>query len=90
MLMQMALFCPLFIYLFLAVLGLRCCLGVFSSCGEWGLLSGCSERASHCDGFSYCRAQALGMQSSVTAVPAPSSCSSRAVEHRLSSCGTWA
>ena len=25
-------------YLFLAVLGLRCCTWVFSSCGEWGLL----------------------------------------------------
>ena len=25
-------------YLFLAVLGLRCCPGTFSSCGEWGLL----------------------------------------------------
>ena len=27
-----------FIYLFLAVLGLRCCAWAFSSCGEWGLL----------------------------------------------------
>ena len=27
-----------FIYLFLAVLGLRCCVRAFSSCGEWGLL----------------------------------------------------
>ena len=27
-----------FIYLFLAALGLRCCTGVFSSCGEQGLL----------------------------------------------------
>ena len=26
------------IYLFLAVLGLRCCVRTFSSCGEWGLL----------------------------------------------------
>ena len=26
------------IYLFLAVLGLRCCVRAFSSCGEWGLL----------------------------------------------------
>ena len=24
-------------YLFLAVLGLRCCARAFSSCGEWGL-----------------------------------------------------
>ena len=28
----------IFIYLFLAVLGLRCCAQAFSSCGEWGLL----------------------------------------------------
>ena len=28
----------LFIYLFLAALGLRCCTRAFSSCGEWGLL----------------------------------------------------
>ena len=26
------------IYLFLAALGLRCCVRAFSSCGEWGLL----------------------------------------------------
>ena len=40
------LFCPLFflnkfiyfIYLFLAALGLRCCVRAFSSCGERGLL----------------------------------------------------
>ena len=28
----------IFIYLFLAALGLRCCARAFSSCGEWGLL----------------------------------------------------
>ena len=28
----------IFIYLFLAVLGLCCCARAFSSCGEWGLL----------------------------------------------------
>ena len=27
-----------FIYLFLAVLGIRCCAQASSSCGEWGLL----------------------------------------------------
>ena len=31
-------FLNLFVYLFLAVLGLRCCTWAFSSCGEWGLL----------------------------------------------------
>ena len=28
----------IFIYVFLAVLGLRCCMEAFSSCGEQGLL----------------------------------------------------
>ena len=28
----------IFIYLFLAALGLRCCARAFSSCGEWALL----------------------------------------------------
>ena len=28
----------LFIYLFMAALGLRCCARAFSSCGKWGLL----------------------------------------------------
>ena len=27
----------LFIYLFMAALGLHCCAWAFSSCGEWGL-----------------------------------------------------
>ena len=28
-------------YLFLATLGLHCCMQAFSSCGKWGLLSSC-------------------------------------------------
>ena len=32
------LFSNIFIYLFLAALGLCCCMWAFSSCGEWGLL----------------------------------------------------
>ena len=38
--MCMGLFIYLFIYLilFLAALGLRCCVRAFFSCGEWGLL----------------------------------------------------
>ena len=28
----------LFLFYFLAALGLRCCVQAFSSCGEWGLL----------------------------------------------------
>ena len=34
--------------------------GVFSSCGKQGLLSSSHEQASHCSGFSCCRARALG------------------------------
>ena len=34
--------------------------GLFSSCGEWGLLSSCSVRASHFSGFSCGKAWALG------------------------------
>ena len=41
----------MFIYLILAVLGLRRCTG-FSVGAASGLLSGCTGRASHCGGFS--------------------------------------
>ena len=43
----------LFTCLFLSVLGLHCCALTFSSCGQWGLLTSCSIRASHCSAFSY-------------------------------------
>ena len=52
------------IYLFLPVLGLRCCAQAFSSCGEQGLLF-VAVWASHCCGFSRCGAQALGAQASI-------------------------
>ena len=50
-------------------------------CGAW---------ASHCVGFSCCRAQALGAQASVVVAHRLSSCGSQALELRLSSCGAWA
>ena len=53
----------LFIYLFLVTLSLCCCAWTFSSCGKWGLLW--NTWASHCSGFSCCRAWALGTQTSV-------------------------
>ena len=46
------------IYLFMAVLGLRCCTRAFSSCSEQGLH--CGVHASHFSGFSCCGARALG------------------------------
>ena len=56
----------LFIFLiFLAALGLRCCARAFSSCSEQGLLFVAASGASHCSGFSCCRAQALGGRASV-------------------------
>ena len=67
-----------------------CCTGssvAFSSCGEWGLPSSCGAQASHCVGFSYRGAQALGARASVTGAHRLSSCGSRALEHRRKSCG---
>ena len=49
-----------FFYLFVAALGLRCCIQGFSSCSEQGLFSRWGARASHCDGFSCFRARTLG------------------------------
>ena len=75
-----------FIYLFvlfLAMLGLCCCAGFFSSCGKWGLLSSCCAWASHRGGFSCCGVQAAGHMGF-------SSCSSQASERGLWSCGAWA
>ena len=56
--------------------------GLFSSCGKQGLLSGCGAQASRCGGFS-CGVQALEHASF-------SSCSLRALGHRLNSCGAEA
>ena len=78
-----------FIYLFMTVLGVCCCTGFFSSCGEWGLLSSCHEWASHCGGFSCCRTKALGAPTLVTVAHGLCSCCSWALEHRPSSWGTW-
>ena len=52
------------IYFFLAALVLHCCAWTYSSYNELGLISSCGVWASHCSGFSCCRAQALGEWSS--------------------------
>ena len=49
-----------FIYLFFGCAGSLLLPGLFSGYGEQGVLSSCCVRASHCGGFSYGRAQALG------------------------------
>ena len=61
-----------------AALGLRCCPWAFSSCGEWGLLSSCSARASDRGGFTWFGAWALSMWASGAAA------------HGLSKCSSWA
>ena len=55
--------------------------GATLCCGAW---------ASHCGGFSYCRARALGAQASVVVARGLSSRGARALESRLSSCGARA
>ena len=50
----------------------------------------CGVQASHCSGFSCCGARALGARASVVVALGLSSCGSRALEHRLGSCGTQA
>ena len=80
-----ALYFILLIY-FLVFLGVRCYTWAFSSCGEWRLLSSSKVWASHCHGFSCCRAQALGVQASVVACGL-NRISSQAPEHSPGSCG---
>ena len=69
------------VYLFMAVLGLHCCLG-FALAAESRGSSRCGARASHCSDFCF-GAWALGHAGF-------SSCSFQALEHRLSSRSTWA
>ena len=79
-----------FIYLFLAALGLHCCAWAFPLVAASAGYSCCGARASHCGGFSCCGARALGLWASVVVACGLSSCGSRALERRLSSCGAWA
>ena len=68
-------------YLFLAALGLCCCKQAFLSCSK-GLLSSCVW-ASPCSGFSCCKAQALGAQTSVVVALRLLSTGSVVVAHGL-------
>ena len=86
-----------FIYLFLAVLGPRCCERAFSSCSERGpllvvvrgpLTAVASLVAEH--GLQACGPQEPWLTGSVVVACELSSCGSWAPERRLSSCGTRA
>ena len=80
----------LFIFNFLAALGLCCCAQAFSSCGERGLLFVVVRRLLIAVASLCCGAWALGARASVAVARGLSSCGSQALERRLSSCGTWA
>ena len=79
----------LFIYLFLAALGLPCFTQAFSSFSKREPVSSCGEQLSHWDAFS-CGASILWARASVVAVCCLSSSGSRALESRVSTCGPLA
>ena len=59
----------------LAVRGLRCCVRVFSNCGEQRLLSSDNARVSHCGGFSFAQPGRYSMDFSSWGAWAQLSCS---------------
>ena len=65
------------------MLGLRCCVGFLSSCGEQGLFSSCDVQASRCAGF-FSGAQALRHAGFVAVDQELRSAGSVVVAHRLS------
>ena len=66
-------------------------LGCAESSLPRGLFPSCGEQVSHCNGISRCRAQILEHASFLVVAPGGlSSYDSRALEHRLSSCGARA
>ena len=64
------------------LLHLGCCVGSSLVAGKQGLLPGCGAWASHCGGFSCCRALALGC-AGASEVAAPG----LYLEHRFNECG---
>ena len=74
----------------LAALGLCCCACAFSSCGEQGLLFVVVRGLLIAVASLVAEHGLLGAQISVVVALRLSSCGSRALEHRLSSCGAWA
>ena len=68
-------------YLFLAVLGVCCCMGFFSSCGKWG-----PQSSPQCMGFSLSwllLLQSMGSRHTNFSSCGLRSCSSQALDHRL-------
>ena len=78
-------------YLFFGCVGSSLLHAGFLQLQRVGATLPCGAWASHCGGFSCCRARALGTQASVVAACGLSSCSTRALERTgFSSCCTWA
>ena len=74
----------------MVALGLHCCVRAFSSCGERGLLFVAVRGLLIAVASLVAEHGLLGTQASVVVAHGPSSCGSRALEHRLSSCGARA
>ena len=70
------------------MLGLHCYARAFSNCGERELLFVAVRRL--LTAVASLVADVLGVRASVVAAHGLSSCDSRALERRLSSCGAWA
>ena len=85
----MRFFFKFYLFIFGCIGSLLLCAG-FLQLRRAGATLCCSAQASHCGGFSCCRARALGVRTSVVVAHGLSSCGSRALERRLSSCGTRA
>ena len=73
-----------FIYLFLSALGLHCCARAFLQLQRAGATLRRGAWASHCGGFSCCRARALGTQALVVVAHGLQSAGSVVVAHGLS------
>ena len=78
----------IFTYLLLTLLALHCRARAFFSYSESGLLSSCSGQASHCGGFSYCRARTLGHAGIRAAPPGLQGSDSVVVAHGLNCLAT--
>ena len=78
-----------FIYLLVAVLGLHCCMS-FLWVWRWGPLFSCGALGSDCSGFSCCRASAFRCMGFSSCGMWAQSLQLPGLEHRLSSCSTWA
>ena len=77
----------LFIYLFSAALGLRCCSWAFSSCSKQSLLFLSVRGPLITVAFPVAEHRLQGTRASVVVAHGLSRCGSRALERRLSSCG---